>query len=61
MSSITYGNGRGIAIGSGQLYDQRMLFKDDAWIILMRNIIAWITKDKQNSQDLPINILMISS
>jgi hypothetical protein len=38
-----------------------MLFKDDAWIILMRNIIAWITKDKPNSQDLPLKILMISS
>jgi hypothetical protein len=37
-----------------------MLFKDDSWIIFMRNIIAWITKDKQNSQDLPLKILMIS-
>jgi hypothetical protein len=38
-----------------------MLFKDDNWIIFMINIIAWITKDKQNSQDKPLKILMISS
>ncbi len=61
MSSITYGKGRAIALGSVWLYDQSMLFKDDSWIIFMRNIIAWITKDKQNTQGLPLKILMISS
>jgi hypothetical protein len=61
MSSITYGKGRAIALGSVLLYEQSMLFKDDPWIIFMRNIIAWITKDKQNSQDKPLKILMISS
>ena len=61
MSSITYGKGRAIALGSVWLYEKSMLFKDDSWIIFMRNIIAWITKDKQNSQGLPLKILMISS
>jgi hypothetical protein len=60
MSSITYGKGRAIALGSVWLYEQSMLFKDDTWIIFMRNIIAWITKDKENNQDLPLKILMIS-
>ena len=50
MSSITYGKGRAIALGSVWLYEQSMLFKDNSWIIFMRNIIAWITKDKQNIQ-----------
>ena len=61
MSSITYERGRAIALGSVWFYEQSMLFKDNSWIILMRNIIAWITKDKPNSQDLPLKILMISS
>ena len=61
MSSITFRKGRAIALGSVWFYQQSMLFKDDTWIIFMRNIIAWITKDKQNSQDKPLKILMISS
>ncbi len=50
MFSITNEKGRANALRSVWLYEKSMLFKDDSWIIFMRNIIAWIKKDKQNIQ-----------
>ncbi len=61
MASATYGPGRAIAIGSVWFWEQSMLLKDDPWIIFMRNIISWITKNKANSPSQPLKILIISS
>jgi hypothetical protein len=35
----------GLLFSEVSVFLKEILFKDDAWIIFIRNIIAWITKD----------------
>lgn len=48
MGCTSFGNGRTIVFNHEAILKEFMALNKD-WIIFMRNIIIWLTKNKENS------------
>ena len=60
MVSANFQKGRALTIAHEEIFTS-FLVKDKNWIILLRNIIRLLTKNKPSSNEKPIKILMTTA
>lgn len=60
MASSVFGEGKTIVFNHESIFKEFLGLNKD-WIIFMRNIIRWLTKNKENSPENRIKILMNSA
>lgn len=60
MACGNFGQGRVVGF-SHEAFFKEFLVKDKDWIILLRNVVRWTTKNKVDTPQKPIKILMTTS
>ncbi len=60
MVASNFNKGRTLAVAHQSIFKD-YLVKDKNWIIFLRNVILWLTKNKKSSKQKPIKILITAS
>lgn len=60
MVSRNFGEGRALAIGNEDIF-QELIVRDKNYVIFLRNIMNWLTNNKKNTKEKPLKILINTS